>query len=342
MELGISYFDSRFLDHFLRDLKNIKEAGCTYIVHTFSEADMNFNKENVAEIVKATKEAGLKAHVDPWGVAGIFGGETYSWFIARNLDARQVTSDGRNVAHACLNNPKLIDFMKQWIDSAGDVGADAIFWDEPHFYVPGWFGVTEPMDSWGCRCEVCMKMFNEQFGEQMPEKQTPEVIEFKHNSLINFLTEMCAYTAKKDIENTVCMLPNAQVRESGLWEKIASIKHLSGFGTDPYWINQKKNDPEFNLAGYMKPFCSKVKSVADQHSLRGHIWIQNFSIPKGWENDIAQAVKIVFEEGIEDIAAWCYYGAKGMSSLKADNPELVWKTLSESYNLCANNYQNSI
>jgi len=338
VDFGISYFDSRLIDHFLSDLQNIKEAGCTYIVHTFSEADMNFNPGNVAEIVKATKEAGLTAHLDPWGVAGIFGGETYSWFIAMNLDVRQITSDGRNVAHACLNNPKLVDFMKKWIDAAYDAGADTIFWDEPHFYVPGWFGVSEPMDTWGCCCEVCRELFKDQFAEQMPDQETDEVKTFKHDSLVNFLTEMCAYASKKGIENTVCMLPNAQVRESGLWEKIASIKYLSGFGTDPYWIIQKKNDPNFNLDEYMSPFCSKVKSVSDKYSLRGHIWIQNFSIPSGWEKDIAQAVKIASEQGIEDIAAWCYYGAKGMSSLKADNPELVWKTLSESYNLCADKY----
>ena len=277
MDFGISYFDSRFIDHFLKDLSNIKKAGCTYIVHTFSEADMNFNMENVAEIVKATKEAGLKAHLDPWGVAGIFGGETYSWFIARNLDVRQITSDGRNVAHACLNNPKLVEFMEKWVDAACEAGAETIFWDEPHFYVPGWFGVAEPMDTWGCRCDVCRKMFSDQFGKEMPQDETEEVMKFKHDSLIAFLTHMCEYTAKKGLENTVCMLPNAEVRESGLWEEIASIKHLSGFGTDPYWIIQKKNNPAFNLGEYMRPFCAKVKAVADKYSLRGHIWIQNFS-----------------------------------------------------------------
>ncbi|MCD6460319.1 hypothetical protein J7L67_06590 [bacterium] len=331
MEFGISYFDSRLIDHFLWDLQKIKEAGCTYIVHTFSEADMNFNFENVAQIVKATKEAGLKAHIDPWGVAGIFGGETYSLFIARNLDVRQITSDGSNVAHACLNNPKLIEFMKKWVDAVYEVGADTIFWDEPHFYVPGWFGIPEPADTWGCRCEVCKKLFFDEVGEKMPEQETGAVLEFKRKSLINFLTQMCAYVSKKGIENTVCMLPNIQIRESGLWEKIASIKYLSGFGTDPYWINRKKNDPDFNLDNYMRPFCAKVKSAADTYSLRGHIWIQNFSIPEGWENDIKEAVKIASEEGIEDIAAWCYLGAKGMSSLKSDNPELVWKTLKQSY-----------
>jgi len=331
METGISYFGSRLTDHVFSDLERIKAAGCTYVVHTLSEEDLNFNLKNMAEIVAKTREMGMKAHIDPWGIAGIFGGETFSYFVATKLRARQVISDGRLGALACLNHPELRNFMKKWIDAAIDIGADTIFWDEPHFYVPGWFGAKEPVNIWGCKCEACEYLYKQEYGENMPEEETDSVKEFKHKCLVNFMTEMCAYSAKKGIENTLCMLPNEQIRDSGFWEEMAQIPFLHGFGTDPYWINRKKSEMNFDMEKYIRSFCRKVKSVSRLNNLRGHIWIQNFSIPVGWEKDIETAVDIAVSEEIEDIAAWSYYGSKGMSVLRSDRPEVVWQTLRSAY-----------
>ncbi len=332
METGISYFGSRLTDHVFSDLEKIKSAGCTYVVHTFSEEDLNFNFNNMVEIVAKTKDLGMKAHIDPWGIAGIFGGETFSYFVATKLNVRQIISDsGKSAALACLNHPELRNFMKKWIDAAIDIGADTIFWDEPHFYIPGWFGSKDPVNIWGCKCDVCEYLYKQQYGENMPEEENDSVRDFKHRCLINFISEMCEYSAKKGVENTLCMLPNEQIRDSGFWEDVAKIPFLHGFGTDPYWITRKKADLNFDIEKYVRPFCRKVKKVADENKLRGHIWIQNFSIPAGWEKDIETVIDIVVSEGINDIAAWSYYGSKGMSVLRSDRPETVWQSLKSSY-----------
>lgn len=331
METGVSYFGSRLPEHVFPDLEAIRDAGCTYVIHTFSEEDLNFYRRNMEEIVAKTKSLGLKAHVDPWGVAGIFGGETFSYFVMRELHARQIKSDGKPGPLACLNHPDLRAFIKKWIDAAADIGADAIFWDEPHFFVPGWFDVVEPKELWGCRCTECNALYRKKYGEDLPDQETDQVREFKHWSLIDFLTEMCAYVAQKGVQNTTCMLPHEDVRDSGLWEEVAAIPHLHGFGTDPYWISRKKYDKTFEFNTYMRPFCKKVREVSEKNNLRGHIWIQNFGIPSGWEPDIEQAIEIAVSEGIEDIAAWTFYGAKGMASLRSDRPEVVWNVLKKTF-----------
>ncbi|RJP60976.1 MAG: hypothetical protein C4541_02975 [Candidatus Auribacter fodinae] len=331
MNKGISYFGSRLPEHVFPDLKKIKDATCTYVVHTFSEEDMMFYRGNMKSIVAETKKLGMKAHIDPWGVAGLFGGETFSYYVARELGVRQVTSEGRLAPLACLNNPEARNFMRSWVDAAVEIGADSIFWDEPHFYVPGWFGFSEPKSEWGCRCGVCKKMYRDMYGEELPETMNPQVIAFQDECLISFLTEMCAYTAEKGCENTVCMLPNEEVRDSGFWRRVGSIKHISSFGTDPYWIPRKKADPKFNMDSFLRPFCREVRYVAETNNIGGHIWIQNFHIPAGWEPDIEQVASIAVEEGITDLTAWTFYGAKGMSSLCADQPEKVWETLARVY-----------
>ena len=46
MELGISYFGNRILRHFRRDLEDIRARHFTYVVHTFSENDQVFYKQD--------------------------------------------------------------------------------------------------------------------------------------------------------------------------------------------------------------------------------------------------------------------------------------------------------
>jgi hypothetical protein len=112
MKTGVSYFGNRIPEHFVnRDLPDIIAHGCTYIVHTFSENDLQHYATSLKSMVTATREAGLEAYIDPWGVGGVFGGEAYSEFLPNNLDAWQTKLDGAPVPMACLNAPLFREFM---------------------------------------------------------------------------------------------------------------------------------------------------------------------------------------------------------------------------------------
>ena len=84
---GVAYFGNRTLRHVQADLSDIAGSGFDYVVHCFAESDLLDGLETMREIVRITQALGMEAHLDPWGVAGIFGGEAFSKFVAREMDA---------------------------------------------------------------------------------------------------------------------------------------------------------------------------------------------------------------------------------------------------------------
>ena len=84
--LGVSYFGNRFADHYReRDLPAIVDAGCDFVVHTFSEHDHTYYPEALRALVTATHDAGLQAWVD---AAAATGADVVFWDAPRCPTAR--------------------------------------------------------------------------------------------------------------------------------------------------------------------------------------------------------------------------------------------------------------
>src|SRR3990172_5681000 len=92
METGVSYFSSRTLRHASDDLQEMVDQGCTYVVHCFTETDLAYYRDTMRDIIAATHGAGLEAWLDPWGLAGIFSGETFTRFPLDRPETWQVLS----------------------------------------------------------------------------------------------------------------------------------------------------------------------------------------------------------------------------------------------------------
>ncbi len=324
MKTGISYFGNRIPEHFAeRDLPDIVAHGCTYIVHTFSENDLQHYKHSLKAMVAATHAAGLEAHIDPWGVGGVFGGEAYSDFVPGNPDTRQVKPDGSDVPMACLNAPTFREFMRGWVDAAVDIGADVIFWDEPHLYADSGAGDND----WTCFCGVCRELFRSKFRTDMPTTLTPEVAEFRVDTVVGFLSEMCAYVKAKGVRNAVCLMPFDD-EEHGVthWEKVATIHGLDILGVTPFWQFFKQERDEF-----VGRFAEKVVVLAKMYNLEPQLWLQAFLVPNGTEAELARTAEIAAEAGMQNIAAWGYRGCDYMSSLRSDRPDEVWRVIGETF-----------
>src|SRR5439155_17044624 len=67
----VAYHGNRYLDHFARDLDEIREWGFTGIVHCATETDLEWGVGRLADIFGMTAEAGLECWADPWGVGGV-------------------------------------------------------------------------------------------------------------------------------------------------------------------------------------------------------------------------------------------------------------------------------
>lgn len=333
LKTGISYFGSRIQRHVKEDVKDIVRHHCNFIVHTFSETDLEYYRGTMKEICAISRKAGLEIWVDPWAVGGVFGGETYSRFVSKNLDARERSAKGESLPAACLNNERFRDFMFGWIDAAFELGPDVFFWDEPHFYLYPLDQMEKDPTLWACRCSVCRRRFKKRFGYEMPVKINHDIRLFKEDSIVEFLKTMCDYVKRNkrsacdEPKNAVCFLPFKGVLGGIMdWSKAARIESLDIIGTDPYWKVGEKD-----VKGYVRRFSKRIHALATRYGKEGQIWILNFRIKKGTEKDIETAVMAAYKEGIRNIAAWSYLGTGCMSYLASDDPEKVWDALGEAF-----------
>jgi len=325
MKCGVSYFGSRMPDDVAEDMKAIRDNGCNFVVHTFAEEDMEFYPGTMEKIVKASKKEKLEVWMDPWGVGQTWGGESYSNFIAKNVDTMQVNAEGNLVPAACLNHPKYRKFMLEWADKAIEIGADNIFWDEPHFYI---YPEDEGCKGWACRCKICQDLFKKRFKKDMPVVMDADIKVFKEDCLVDFLKSLCDYAKKKNMINSMCYLPFENTSTFSDWSKVAKIASLDIIGTDPYWRKgQNTEQIKERVGGQAK----RIAKLAKDYNKEGQIWILNFNIAKGTEGDIELAINTAYEAGIRNIAAWSYYGTYQMSHLASDDPAKVWQTLGNMY-----------
>lgn len=323
IKLGVSYFGIRNPQHVERDLDQIVEAGCNTILHTFSENDFYYYRQTMHEIVKLSHKRKLEVYIDPWGVGGIFGGEAFTHFALRNDKSRQVLSDGRLAPAACPNNEAFREFMHEWIAAAVEIEADIIFWDEPHFYLPEWYG--EDPGLWACRCERCQNLFHKKYGYPLPERINTDVRNFKEESLSDFIREMTEVAKSKGTKTALCLLPEWDNPQKQKWDRYVSLKSLDIFGSDPYWMwaGKKFADFEFHVR--------KVKQLTQKYHKEPQIWIQAVKVRKGEEEKVRESVKVAYQNGIKNIMAWSYLGTAYMSWVRSERPQRVWEELKRAY-----------
>ncbi len=197
IQTGVSYILNRDLSQARQDLAEIATC-CDFVVHTFSETDYYYHRQNMQEIIKVSHQQGLSVYLDPWGVGGVFGGETFSLFVAEN-PAACLRKKGKSIPIADISSPKFRKFMKEWLAAALAMKPDVIFWDEPH-----------------------------QTGMNYKKAEIKKIIDF--------LAEMTALVSQQGVKNAVCIYPQKDKNSWQLWEKILALKTVDIFGTDPYWL----------------------------------------------------------------------------------------------------------
>lgn len=322
MEKGVSYYGSHFLGHIDSDIKEIKESGCTYIVLAASEFDLGFYFPATKEVVNAAHRNGLKVFLDFWAHGGAFGGEAASFFVAENPGACQITNEGRKVMKACFNNPAFVEFMKSQVHKCcTELDIDGIFWDEPFFF-PFFFPFGED-NSWACTCKHCKTAFREKYGFEMPLELTDEVRDFRIMSSIRFIEELSKYVKniRPDILVTVCQIP----QNRKYWPQICEIAEVDIISTDPYWTFG-----DIKVTPYVLDISNELKEIAAKYGKKSEVWVQLFSIPKGTEGNISEAIDLVKKSGVDFISAWTFRAAQN-SVLECGDWQKAWTCLKEGY-----------
>jgi hypothetical protein len=337
LQTGVSYFANGWPHHFERDLDDIRAHHCTYINHCFSENELVFARRRTSRFFQMTREAGLGCWATPWAVMGLFGGEQFSAFVPRNPEACQVLSTGQRAPAACPTALQTRQAMMYWIDAAIDMGADTIFWDEPHLYIPDWDDLHfAPDDALACYCPRCQDLFHTRYGGSLPPLLTPEFRRFRANIMVDFLAEMLAYASRKGAQNAITLLPVEEDASEALpWEDVAGLPGVNIFGTDPYWYLHAKD-----CRSYVSNQMRRTMQVCELRGLTPHFWAQGFGIPAGREAELETGFRLAVELGAESIAVWGMHGNAAWDAA-SDNPELVWKTVGRTFKALREQYGSS-
>jgi len=318
IRFGISYFGNRMLGHARRDMKLLKQQGFTYVVHTFSEFDLMFHPDNVADIVKMSKELGLEVHVSPWGVGNVFGGEPFSHFVNQHYHkACQILDNGEGVPLACPNAPAFRDYMQQWLDTVIAMRPDAIFWDEPHFHEQGFLSSVK--GHWGCRCEYCQEQFKASLHYDMPKEETADVEKFKMASIASFIESLTGKAKRSGIRNILYLNPNIDPKDPGdHWEAFTHNRAVDTLGTGAYW--KWRNE----TTSWVGDFARVINSVSKKGNMGAQLWLQNFGFDEGEQGQLKTALENAIQAGIRDIAFWTFAACAHESWLAGDDPQRDW------------------
>ena len=204
---GCSYFGVRISRHVRRDMADLAARGYTGVLHTFSENDLAYYRDTMAEIVAVSHDEGLYVQASPWGLGRTFGGEAESRWVAFHPEVCQLLDDGRRVAAACLNSAAYREFLQEWADWVLECGVDSVFWDEPAWVVPVHVGIDDAA-RWTCRCDHCA----ERFGAPIPGELTSEVVRFREESVVDFLREVVAHVRRAAARTRSVFCPRSKER----------------------------------------------------------------------------------------------------------------------------------
>lgn len=333
-ETGVSYYGLSYVEHAKRDFQEMLDHHCTAVILALSEFDIDFWFPNIKEIAQAAKEMGLTVYLDTWGVGKWFGGEPSSLFLTNNPGNRQVSAlTDEPLPAACFNTPAFREYFFEICDKlAREVEADGFFWDEPHYALPkGYASITGGAgDDWSCRCPVCRRLFEQQYGYEMPRQLTMEVKRFRHNQALDILE-----TASRRIKRirpqskiTCCVhatLGTYYVTENrgyDNWDKIGRSDACDVFSTTILSYQLPR--------GFFRSVTQRTLDVAQKYGKGSQRWIMGYYQEPENLNDIVDTVQLYSDMGVESIFAWTYRGGHG-TVLAAPRALEVWDTIGKAY-----------
>jgi hypothetical protein len=317
VKLGVSYFGNRYPRHARADLQAIAETGASFVVHAVSEADMRWNPETIAELVRIGREFELQPWLSPWALGGVFGGESASYVVGEHPEACQRASDGRHLPALCLRQAVFRELMEQWTEMAATVGAAVVQWDEPHLSLPYRRG-AQP---WACRCAACQDAFRERFGAAMPEQWTPEVEAFHDALMFETISWLVDAARRRGLQSSIVLLADASYTPE-FWRAVATLPDVGFFGTTAFWYFY--NIPPSEIVTYSALWVERTLQATAGSAASPMGWVQAFGVPAGREAEIEQVVAILEQGGIATIAVWSYLACVAMSGLAAADPDAAW------------------
>ncbi len=283
------------------DLALLADSGFDAIVVGCYEDEIRWEAERVASFLRQARRRDLKCYVVPWGYGRVLDPDPSisSLYIQTRPQTRQIDNRNRHCPKACPNNPAFLEWFSSSMRTlAWLFETQGFIWDEPSFHYS--------RGTWSCRCKYCQRLFVARYGQPMPERFTPEVIEFRRHSLSMFLLAAAAAIQSVDrrLQSIVMPAPpvSAAARHSGTDDQ-GLLAASSGADAVSLLVVDQQAVPIPQLAQSYAPAASAIIGEGKQ------LWL--WAAPDQWEEEkLRQYLDMATQLGadrlvIADYAAVC-------------------------------------
>lgn len=333
-ETGVSYYGIGYSEHAEKDFKEMIEHNCNAVVLALSEFDIDFWFPSIVKATKIAKDLGMKVYLDTWGIGKWFGGEPPSLFLNNNPGNRQVSALTNDpLPAACFNTKAFRDYFYGICEKlAAEVGADGLFWDEPHYALPkSYASITGgPGDDWSCHCAYCQKEFERQYGYEMPHLMTKEVVSFRQNNALDILVNASKRIKliNPDLKIICCVhatINNYYVKENrgyDDWDKVGKVADFDIFSTTIISYKLPRS--------YFNSITQQTIDIAHKYGKVSQRWLMNYYQEPDNLKELKEVVHLYSEMGVESLFAWTYRGGYG-TVLAAPHALEMWNMMGEAY-----------
>lgn len=334
LETGVSYYGLSYPEHAEQDFKEMLKHNCNAVILALSEFDIDFWFPNIKEIAKRAKGLGMKVYLDTWGIGKWFGGEPPSLFLTNNPGNRQISAlTGEPLPNSCFNTEAFRRYFFDLCEKlASEVDADGFFWDEPHYALPkAYASITGGAgDDWSCRCPICQKLFEAEYGYSMPKQLTMEVKRFRHDHALDILE-----TASRKIK---AIRPSSKIiycvhatlgtyyvtenRGYDNWDKVARSDTCDVFSSTIISWQLPQS--------FFRSITQRTIDAARKYGKGNQRWLMGYYQEPENLDKIGEIVRLYAEMGVESLFAWTYRGGHG-TVLAAPHALDVWDALGRAY-----------
>ncbi|MBN2311095.1 MAG: hypothetical protein JXR94_19115 [Candidatus Hydrogenedentes bacterium] len=329
IQFNIAYHPTPYPHAMRRDLEEIAEV-CDGIYLVFAESDLEYGSNKVKHCIDLAHEQNLIVLADFWGYGNLFAcGAIPSLFTVQHPEYNCVTNRGRTIPKSCPNKQGVRDFMRGAVEGfMATYGADGVFWDEPSYGLAGYLGRYEDGE-WACRCDDCQAKFRDRYGKEMPAGLTAEVEEFRNETMLGFLSDLCAYTkgCGEHLVTSTCIMTSDS---EAFREAVAQTPQLDVFGIDPYW----RPDQDVSQKDFIERYTGDSVAMGKRHGKLVEAWVCAWKQNAGHEADAYRAAKLNAQHDIDCLSAWSYrdyISWDPCDRANAADPERVWKNLKRAY-----------
>ena len=258
---------------------------CTFVVHTMSEYDLNFNTLVMKDIVSLSHDMGLEVYINPWGVGRVFGGpEPYSHWIAERPDQCQRMNDGSHAPDRLPGQPAL-SRLREVLDRPGgrDRGRHRLLGRAPLLLHPRDALRQRRARSVGLRLRpvpgaLCRAVRPRHAGR-------PWMTTLSGSGTRSCLTSSGRsrpMPRSRGMKNAVCVLPDENPLVGPVpGTHLPRYESLDIFGTDPYWMVFDRP-----LDQYVRDTTRRVMDICGKTGKEAQLWVQAFLIWKGREEEV--------------------------------------------------------